>query len=237
MLLGLFVVLRSLIFVIYVGFIYPLLFYTLKKAWELSNSDWGIENLDEKESSSSMIILILAWVVHCIWYTVICIMMLYAGVATLILCLWCWGKEIKYTAPERPISEDLAERMGSWFWDRPTYLAKLTPVYTADINGQHYEAKDEFIAAKLEAVDEADGDSELTSTHLSPNEIPMRCKFCQNDFLLSDQVVWPKCVPRHVLHVECMVQYLQLDFETPEKEAEYEGLHDCLYGCRVPIGR
>jgi len=147
-----------------VGLLYPLLFYTLKKAWDISSSDWGIENLNEKESSSSIIILIVAWVVHCMWYTLICFLIIWLSVATLVLIIYCWDPtKVQVQKPERPIGEDLAERMGSCFLDRPSFLPKLTPVYTADINGQHYEAKDEFHAAQLEvAVDEGQ-DSECTS--------------------------------------------------------------------------
>jgi len=145
---------RSIIFVIYIGFIYPLLFYTLKKAIDVCDADWGIEHLNKKESSSSVAILIVAYLVHCVWYAFFCFVCLWLCIASCVLTCYCVDPaNVKVTKPERPISEDLAERMGSWFFDRPSFLPPLTPVYTADIQGQHYEAKDEFHAAQLEVAE------------------------------------------------------------------------------------
>lgn len=132
--LKLFIFARLIIFVIWVGFIIPLFFYTLKRAWDINNENWGIENLGEKESSSNTALMIMAYLVHTVWYMIICILILWLSILTCVLAAYCKNPaNVEITPAERPISQDLVERLGSWFVNRPSFLPKLTPTYTANI--------------------------------------------------------------------------------------------------------
>jgi hypothetical protein len=47
--------------------------------------------------------------------------------------------------------------------------------------------------------------------------------------VLSDEVVFPNCVNRHIVHLECMEKLLSYEIETEEEKDLM--LHNCPYKC------
>jgi hypothetical protein len=82
--------LRLFIFVLLLG-TFTLLGFIVYKAWMIWNSEWGIENLGEKEKSSSILILIIAYIVQSIWCAIICFFILWFSI--LLLVLMCYLKD------------------------------------------------------------------------------------------------------------------------------------------------
>ena len=138
-------------------------------AWDLSDENWGIENLNEKETSSSIPILILAWMVHLVWYLIICFIGFYIFILVLVgMCYLHNPNNVTITQPERPIKDDLKERLVSWLTDRPTFLEPLVVKYHLTTNDAHYESYDGFTGAQLDPEKNSDATIELTSKALSP---------------------------------------------------------------------
>lgn len=85
-----FMFLRVFVFVLLLG-TFTLLGFIVYKAWMIWNSEWGIENLGEKEKSSSILILIIAYIVQSIWCAIICFFILWFSI--LLLVLMCYLKD------------------------------------------------------------------------------------------------------------------------------------------------